>query len=111
LKAVVWTRYGSPDVLQYEDVEKPDPKDNEVLIRVHAATVTMGDCEMRGLNLPLIFSLPMRIFVGLTKPKRVTILGMEFAGEIESIGKDVKRYKLGDQIFGFPEMSFGSYEE
>jgi NADPH:quinone reductase-like Zn-dependent oxidoreductase len=111
LKAVVWTRYGTPDVLQYGDVEKPVPKDNEVLIRVHAATVTMGDCEMRGLNLPLIFSLPMRIVFGLTKPKRVTILGMEFAGEIESIGKDVKRYKIGDQVFGFPEMSFGSYAE
>ena len=111
MKAVVWTRYGSPDVLQYEDVEKPDPKDNEVLIRIHAATVTMGDCEMRGLNLPLIFSLLMRILFGLTKPKRVMILGMEFAGEIESIGKDVKRYKIGDQIFGSPEMSFGSYAE
>jgi NADPH:quinone reductase-like Zn-dependent oxidoreductase len=111
VKAVVWTEYGPPDVLQIEEVEKPVPKDNEVLIRIHAATVTMGDCEIRSLRLPLMFSLPLRFYYGFMKPKRATILGMEFAGEIESVGKNVEKFKVGDQIFGTPEMSMGTYAE
>ncbi len=111
MKAIIWTKYGPPDVLQFGEVEKPAPKDNEVLIRIHATTVTAGDCEMRNLNIPLFLSIPMRLFVGLRKPVRVTILGQELAGEIESVGKDVKLFKEGDQVFGTTGFSLGAYAE
>ena len=100
MKAIVWTAYGQPEVLQLEEVEKPTPKANEVLIRIHATTVTAGDCEARNLKFPILFRLLMQMYVGLRKPKRITILGQELAGEIEAIGKDVKRFKAGDQVFG-----------
>ena len=99
MKAIVWTEYGPPDVLQLKEVEKPAPKDNEVLIRIVATTVTAGDCEMRSLSGALWYRLPLRIYVGLKKPTRITILGMELAGEIESVGRDVKLFKEGDQVF------------
>ncbi len=99
MKAIVWTDYGPPDVLQLKEVETPTPKDNEVLIGIYATTVTAGDCEQRSLKLPIWYALPMRAYVGLKKPERITILGMELAGEIESVGKDVKRFRKGDQVF------------
>ena len=99
MKAMVWTKYGPPDVLQLRNVEKPIPKDNEVLIKIHATTVTAGDCEMRGMNLPLMYRFFMKLYIGLRKPKRITILGMELAGEIEEIGKTVMSFKKGDQVF------------
>ena len=111
MKAVVWTRYGSPDVLQLREVAKPTPKDNEVLIRVHAATVTAGDCELRGLKLPLMLSLPMRAYVGIRRPRRTTILGQEFAGTIECVGKDVRRFQAGDEVFGMAGFKSGGYAE
>lgn len=111
MKAIVWTKYGPPDVLQLEEVEKPKPKDNEVLIRVVAATVTAGDTEMRNLKFPLFLSLPMRIYVGLIKPKRITVLGMELAGEIEAVGKDVKLFKKGDSVFAGTGFGMGAYAE
>ena len=91
MKAIVWTKYGPPDVLQLKEVAKPAPKDNEVLIKVHAASVTAADTEFRRLKLPLLFSIPLRLYLGLRKPTRITILGTEFAGEIVSAGKDVAR--------------------
>jgi NADPH:quinone reductase-like Zn-dependent oxidoreductase len=99
MKAIVWTKYGPPDVLQLQEVAKPTPKEDEVLIRIYATTVTAGDCEQRSLNLPIWYRLIMRLYIGLRKPTRITILGMELAGEIESVGKDVKLFKDGDQVF------------
>jgi NADPH:quinone reductase-like Zn-dependent oxidoreductase len=111
MKAILWTNYGSPDVLQLEDIEKPSPKPNEVLVRIAATTVTMGDCEMRSLKFPLLLSLPMRLYAGLRRPTRITVLGQEFAGEIESVGRDVKRFKQGDQVFGATGFGMGAYAE
>ena len=111
MKAIVWTKYGPPDVLQYKEVEKPVPKEDEVLLKVYATTVTAGDCEVRKLKLPVWIRLPMRIYVGFSKPKRVTILGSYLAGEIEALGKSVKRFRVGDQVFGFTGMGFGAYAE
>ncbi len=110
MKAIIWTKYGSPDVLQLKEVEKPTPTDKQVLIRIHATTATSGDCEMRGLRGSFWYRWLIRAYVGLRTPQRITILGMELAGEIEAIGKDVTRFKTGDQVFaatGFVEM--GSY--
>lgn len=111
MKAVVWTKYGSPDGLQLKEVQKPTPKEDEVLVKVHATTVTAGDSELRRLKLPLMLSFPMRLYVGLTKPKRITILGQELAGEVEEVGKDVELFKKGDQVFGTTGFGFGAYAE
>ncbi|MEZ4712252.1 MAG: NAD(P)-dependent alcohol dehydrogenase [Caldilineaceae bacterium] len=111
MRAIVWTNYGSADVLQLQEVEKPLPKDNEVLIRIHAATVNAGDCEMRSLKFPLWLWLPIRIYVGLRKPKRITVLGQELAGEIEAVGKDVKQFRAGDQVFAATGLGMGAYAE
>ena len=111
MKAIVYTKYGPPDVLQLKEVEKPAPKDNEVLIRTRAATVIAGDSELRSFTFPIWFWLPLRIYAGLTKPKRVNILGQELAGEIESVGKDVKRFKPGEQVFAATEIGLGAYAE
>ena len=99
MKAMVWTEYGPPEVLQLKEVETPTPKDKEVLIRIYATTVTAGDCEQRSLTLPILHRLLMRAYVGLNRPKRITILGMDVAGEIEAVGKDVKLLQAGDQVF------------
>ncbi len=111
MKAIVWTKYGPPDVLQLKEVEKPTPKDNEVLIRIYATTVLAGDCELRSLKFSLLMRALMRLGFGLRKPKRVTILGGDLAGEIESVGKDVKLFKKGDQVFGMTGPKLGAHAE
>ena len=111
MKAMVYHTYGSPDVLKLEEIQKPIPKDNEVLIKVHAATVTAGDVNARGFTfVPPGFGPLPRLMLGLRKPKR-TILGTELAGEIEAVGKDVQRFKTGDQVFGIGSEIFGAYAE
>jgi len=111
MKAIVWTEYGPPDVLQLREVEKPAPKKDEVLIKIFATTAYAGDCELRSLKFPSIMSLSMRIYVGLRKPRRITILGQELAGEIEAVGKDVKLFKEGDQVFAHTGFGMGAYAE
>jgi NADPH:quinone reductase-like Zn-dependent oxidoreductase len=111
MKAVVWTKYGPPDGLQLREVEKPSPTDSEVLIRVYATTVSAGDCEMRRLKFPLALRLPMRIYVGLKKPTRITILGQELSGEIAAIGRAVKQFKEGDKVFAALGFGMGAYAE
>jgi NADPH:quinone reductase-like Zn-dependent oxidoreductase len=111
MKAVVWTKYGSPDVLRLKEIEKPLPKDNELLIKIVATTVTAGDCELRGLKFPSYLNFVMRLWRGFLRPRENSILGTEFAGEIEAVGRDVKRFKIGDQVFGSAGVSFGANAE
>jgi NADPH:quinone reductase-like Zn-dependent oxidoreductase len=111
MKAIVWTKYGSPDGLRLQEVEKPVPKDDEILIKIHATTVTAGDCEMRRLQLPLMLSLPVRLYAGFLRPKRIPILGQELAGEVEEVGSKVTSYKVGDRVFGTTGFKLGAYAE
>ena len=110
MKAIVCTKYGPPEVLQLKEVEKPTPKDNEVLIKIHAAAVTVSDCIVRSGKVNILLWIPMRIFIGFRRPRK-PVLGLEVAGEIDSIGKDVKRFKKGDQIFALTGKRFGAYAE
>lgn len=111
MKAIVWTKYGPPDGLQLREVEKPVPGDNEILIKIHATTVTAGDCEMRRLELPLMLSFPVRLYAGFFRPKRITVLGQELAGEVEALGANVDSFQVGDPVFGTTGLGFGAYAE
>ena len=113
MKAVVYTEYGPPEVLRLQEVEKPSPRENEVLVKVHATTVHIGDTIMRSLNMPIHGwqKLMARLFLGIRSPKR-PILGMELAGEVESVGKKVTRFRPGDQVFASTfAVNFGGYAE
>jgi NADPH:quinone reductase-like Zn-dependent oxidoreductase len=118
MKAIVYKRYGPPEVLKIEELEKPAPKENEILIRNHAASVNYGDIIARNFkdvtpakfNMPLLFWIMARIFFGFSKPK-VKILGSEFAGDIEAVGKSVTEFKVGDKVFGYRGQSMGAYAE
>lgn len=116
MKVVVCTKYGPPEVLQFQEVEKPFPKNNEVMIKVHATTVHIGDTKVRRLEPGLgpvrdfFFKPMMRIMIGFRRPRK-KILGMELAGEIEAVGKDVKLFKKGDPVFASTEFEFGAYAQ
>ena len=118
MKAIICTKYGPPEVLQFAEVEKPTPKEDQVLIRVEATAVTASDCIIRGFNLPgdrgyfqkQIMGLMMRAYVGFTGPRN-PILGLVLSGEIESVGKEIERFKTGDQVYGFTGYSFGAYAQ
>ena len=111
MKAIVYTKYGSPDVLHVKEIDKPVPMKNEVLIKVDAAEATKADCELRNFNFPVKwFWLPLRIAMGLIKPKR-QVLGCYFSGQVESVGEDVSKFKNGDQVFGSSQLRLGAYGE
>jgi len=110
MKAIVCTKYGPPEVLQLKEVEKPTPKSNEVLIKVYATSVTVSDCLVRSGKVNILLWIPMRLFVGFRRPRN-PVLGLELAGEIEATGKDVKRFRKGDQVFAFTGKRFGAYAE
>ena len=111
MKAIVYTEYGSADVLRLEEIVKPTPNDSEILIRVRAAEVTKADCELRSFSFPVKwFWLPLRLAMGITRPKR-QVLGGYFSGEVEAVGKDVSKFKVGDQVFGSAGLRMGAYAE
>jgi len=105
MKAAVYTQYGSPEVLQLKEVAKPTPKDNEILLRIKATAVNSGDVRLRKAD-----PFAVRFIFGFTKPK-IKILGTVFSGEVESVGKDVKQFRVGDAVFGHTDMKFGAYAE
>lgn len=110
MKAVVFKRYGEPEVLQIVKLKKPIPKANEVAVRIHATSVTAEDPKMRGFNHPPLLKFPVGLMFGFKKPKN-PVLGIEFSGTIETLGDKVKNYKSGDQVFGYTGLNFGAYAE
>jgi NADPH:quinone reductase-like Zn-dependent oxidoreductase len=110
MKAVLYEKYGPPEVLQLKEIAKPTPKHNEVLIRTYCTTVTAGDCRVRSLRMPFGFGIVARLALGIWGPRQ-PILGSELAGEIESVGDDVTKFKAGDQVFAFTGARLGCHVE
>ena len=118
MKAIIYIKYGTPEVLQLKEIEKPVPKDNELLIKVHAASVNYGDITARNFaniparkfNMPMFLWFPAKIMFGINKPKK-QILGSEFSGEVEATGREVKKFKVGDQVFGYLGQTMGANAE
>jgi len=110
MKAIKCSKYGHPEVLKIVNLDKPIPKDNEVLIKNYATTVTVADCRVRGFDVPLSFWLPAKFALGFSKPRQ-SILGSELSGVIEEVGKNVTKYKIGDEIFAFSDHKLGAYTE
>lgn len=110
MKAVICTKYGPPEVLQIKEVKKPSPGAGEILVKIHATSVTASDCIVRGFKLPLSMWIPGRLALGITKPRK-SILGMVLSGEIEKVGENVKQFKKGDKIFAHTFLRFGTYTE
>jgi len=110
MKAIVCSKYGPPEVLQLQEVDKPSPKDNEILIKIHATTVAIGDVKIRRFEGPILYWPLMRIMLGFRGPRK-KILGLELAGEIEAVGNEVTRFKKGDQVFGSTGTRFGAHAE
>jgi NADPH:quinone reductase-like Zn-dependent oxidoreductase len=110
MQAVVRDQYGPPEVLRLVEMPKPAPKDDELLIKIHATTVTSADCRVRGLNVPAGFGLMIRLAMGVTRPRQ-TVLGVELAGEVEAVGKNVTRFKVGDRVFGMDGTRMGAHAQ
>lgn len=110
MKAITWTKYGTLDGLQLSDVAKPQPKDNEVLVKIASTTVTAGDYEIRTQQFPLWLLLPLRLYLGVIRPRNI-ILGQEFAGQIEAVGQAVTRFKVGDDVVGTTGPGLGAHAE
>jgi NADPH:quinone reductase-like Zn-dependent oxidoreductase len=110
MRAIIYNSYGKPEVLKIEEVQKPIPKDNEILIKVLFTTVTSGDYRLRSLNVPRGFKFIMRLVMGFSKPKQ-RILGSELCGIIELVGKNVTKFKVGDEVVAFNDIKMGSYAE
>lgn len=110
MKAILCTRYGEPEVLKMAEVPKPVPKDSQICVKIHATAVTASDIFIRSSDLPLRFKIPMRLYMGILKPRR-SILGLVFAGVVDSIGKNVRRFKPGDPVYGLTGFRLGTYAE
>jgi NADPH:quinone reductase-like Zn-dependent oxidoreductase len=110
MKAIICTKYGPPEVLQLKEVEKPTSKDNEVLIKIYATSVTASDCIIRGFKLPYTMWIPARLALGISKPRKA-ILGLVLSGEIEKVGDNVKQFRKGDKVFAHTLFQFGAYAE
>lgn len=110
MKAVICRKYGEPEVLKLEEVAKPIPNDNEICVKIHATAVTNSDIFIRGSKLPFPIIIPFRLMIGITRPRK-SIIGLVFSGEIESIGKNIKRFKPGDNVFGLTGFNLGCYAE
>ncbi|MCL2177918.1 MAG: NAD(P)-dependent alcohol dehydrogenase [Proteobacteria bacterium] len=110
MKAAICTRYGPPEGVKIENRPKPKPKDNEVLVRVHAATVSSGDCRVRSANVPAFYKPMMLLMFGFRKPRQ-PVLGTELSGQVEAVGKEVKSFKEGDAVFGMTGMKMGAHAE
>lgn len=110
MKAALCSAYGAPEVLQIKEVKKPIPQDDEVCIKIYAAGVTASDIFIRSSQIPLVWKIPMHIMVGIRKPRR-PILGLVLAGVVESVGKDIKRFRAGDEVYGLTGFHFGTYAE